>query len=331
MNAIQSICLPKSVSNSKLSIFIGPPKTGTTSVNNAILKTIKSKRYKGSMLWPLVSVNKIDGSKVNADFNSPNFRLASGSNLNDIAKQLCADPLRLLVNPVKSRGVSILSSEYYFNHLDSLQYLVDHCRNHFSSIEIVFINRNIRSLIISNVIQCSKVLLNNANSSHGHNDRVNVIKERLLALISCDGNLAFGGRFSEQGILQFQEFCNANDRLVFKCLNYDRSSDITEDFFKKILGIDVTEKFERVNKSSSINSHLSRYLESFVDEYRSSNVLPDDHSCHLDIVAQHLKLDEVKQAIGYLLDIPERKRTVLHRADQFNAVIDSTPNIVKVN
>lgn len=247
---LNEVYLPKSSKDAKLVIFMGPPKTGTTSINASIRRQLLCNYPNGMVFWPLNSpLPNPSGKIISCARKSYNF--VNASQLNDVARLLCRDALSLKLIPVKLSGISFLTSEYFWSHLDSLQKIITHCRPHFKSIEIVFIKRDLRSLAISGTVQNLKILIPRSSVDYLHAERQAITKRKIVSLLSSNQDISISG-LRKTKFEKFQNFCKENASIPINFLDYNKTSDIVSSFFANVFGVKVDkDSFLRKNRSSS--------------------------------------------------------------------------------
>lgn len=244
--------LKASKTDARLVLFIGPPKTGTTS----IIASLGSKENRSMLRLKNIFVQEITKSQMT---------------YNQLAKSLCQKPSSLNIQRVSRQdSVSILAAEGYWGCIKdrSLYRFLKHANGIFDSVELVFIKRKVEDLAISQFLQSCKLLVRSAKLSEQPDDK-SLARHRLIEA-KVTGFLL--GRSSVIRPYTMNYLSLSQCRYPVSYIDYDKSRDIVSDFFSKVLGCELQDQsMIAMNRTSSTEDGIKDYLVELISELLKSS------------------------------------------------------------
>lgn len=239
--------------NAKLILFIGPPKTGTTS----IIASLGAKANRRMLCLKNIFFQEISDSMLT---------------YNQLAKSLCQKPSNLNIKRVELQGsLSVLAAEGFWGCIkdQSLYRFLIHAKGIFDSIEIIFVKRNIEDLAISQLLQGCKLLVRSPKTTELLDDRfINrqcLIEAKIISFL-----------LGKRGIIRsysMNYLSLSRCRFPVSFIDYDKSEDIVSDFFVKVLGCELRDQSKTaLNRTFSAEDGIKDYLSGTIRELLRSRV-----------------------------------------------------------
>jgi len=227
--------------NAKLVVFIGPPKTGTTS----IIASLGTKENRATLRSKNIFFQEIEKSELT---------------YNELAKKICQDPTLLTLEYVsRQASTSLMAAEAFWGCIrdQSLFRFLEHCRSSFNAVEVVFVKRQVEDLAISQFLQSCKVLLrSNATGSVSKYDgpeRYKFTESKVVNFLLGRGSII---RPYDSNYLSLSQ-----SGFPVSYINYSKSRDIVSEFFTRVLDCELQDQsMTKMNRSSSSEDAIQDYL-----------------------------------------------------------------------